>query len=154
MTLGFYIEAALLFLLYIHPFVFRFWQPGGSQGAIASTLLTSWPHFRRFPVYWTVPVLGCAVFQDLTYHWLPALKEISLWRHVTQGRDEEQPMWWSHGSLPSILWSLPWRGFNWDFSRTISTCRVALFIECFLEIYCVRHLSKIIISMTNPPVIA
>ena len=35
-----YIEAALLFLLHIHPFVFRFWQPSGSWGATALTLLT------------------------------------------------------------------------------------------------------------------
>lgn len=29
---GVYIEAATLFLLYFHPFVFLFWQPGGNQG--------------------------------------------------------------------------------------------------------------------------
>jgi hypothetical protein len=39
------------------------------------------------------------------------------------------------------------------FLRAISTCRVALFMECYLEISCERHLNKIIISMTIPPII-
>jgi hypothetical protein len=40
------------------------------------------------------------------------------------------------------------------FSRAISTWRVALFMEHCLEIACMRHLNKIVISMTIPPIIA
>ena len=79
-----------------------------------------WPHPRGFQVYWTVPVLGCPVFQDLTGHWLSDLKEVSLQKHVAQGGDEERPTWWSHRSLPFMLLSLPWRGHNQDFWESLS----------------------------------
>lgn len=103
-ALSIYIEVALLFLLYFHSFFFRFWLASGSQGAIA---WHRWPHLGEFPVYRTVPVLSCSVFKDLTHHWLPTLKDILLWRLVTQGGEEEKPTWWSDRSLPSMLWALP-----------------------------------------------
>ena len=100
-----YIEVVLPFLIHITLLFLDF-----DSLVRAGVLLPwhCWHHLRGFPVYWTVPVLGYPVFQDLTHHWLPTLKEISLQRHVIQGGDEEQPTGWSHGSLPFMLSSLPW----------------------------------------------
>lgn len=77
------------------------------MGAKVTLSQHCWPYnIRGFPVCWIVPVLGCPIFQDLCDHWLPALKETSLWRFFTHGGDEEQVTWWSHRVLASRLWSL------------------------------------------------
>ena len=44
-------------------------------GAGMPLLQCCWPHLGGFPVYWTVPVLGCRFSQDLACHWLRALKK-------------------------------------------------------------------------------
>ena len=62
------------------------------------------------PTWRILSILDCACLRlsCVPGSWLPAHKAISLQRHVAQGGDEKQPTWWSHRSLPSVLWSLPW----------------------------------------------
>ena len=75
---------------------------------------------------------------DLTHHWISALKVTSLPRHVTQGRDEKEPMVVSPISdIQALLTSLGVAQSG--FSRTISNWRVILFVEYCLEIWCVSH---------------
>ena len=105
-----------------------------------------WPHPRGFQVYWTVPVLGCPVFQDLMHHWPAASK-----RYHFGGKGELRNSLHSslmdvcHQSFGNFI-----RGLQSEFLRAFSTLRVTLFVVHCLEICCVRHL-KLLLVWQLPP---
>jgi hypothetical protein len=86
-----------------------------------------WPHLRGFPVSWAVPVLGCSGVRVRN----------SL-----------------HGGLTDLCHQALITSLGGPHSGFSSTWRVTLFMEHCLEICCVRHLNKIIISITIPSIIA
>lgn len=67
-----YVDVTVPFLIQFYPFAFNF---ESLVRAGVPLPWHCWPHLGGFPLYWTVPVLGCPIFQDLTRHWLPTLKE-------------------------------------------------------------------------------
>ena len=131
--------------LHFHPFVLAFERLVGAEVPLPGYC---WSHLGGLPVYWTVPVLGRPILQNLMPHWLPALKEIitlkachTRWRW---GIAQMVVSWISAIHALIIFLVGPQSGFS----------RAALFMEGCMEICCARHLNKIIISMTIPPIIA
>lgn len=132
-----YIETALSFLPNIQPIVCRFCQPSGNWDAIPFTILTP---SQRILCILDYECLSLPLVSYLSLTTIPR-SNITLDTCHTTGRQETAFMVVSPNMPLMISLLSGWGQFR--LSRDINTWRVTLFMECFLQICCAKHLKQL-----------